>query len=80
MKSLSALLKYFKRYKTKMILGFLFIFISNISQIYIPIFLKDAIDSIKTNFEYSTLNTYALLIIAASIVTVLDFYKARLCC
>jgi ATP-binding cassette subfamily B multidrug efflux pump len=69
MKSLSALLKYFKRYKTKMILGFLFIFISNISQIYIPIFLKDAIDSIKTNFEYSTLNTYALLIIAASIVS-----------
>ncbi len=77
MKSLSGLIKYFKRYKTKMIFGFVFIFISNISQIYIPIFLKDAIDSLKENFEFSTLNNYAMLIIAASVISGIFRYYIR---
>jgi ATP-binding cassette subfamily B protein len=77
MKSLSALIKYFKIYKIKLALGVLFIFISNITQIYIPIFLKDAIDSLKVNFEYSTLNKYAILIIVTSIVSGIFRYYIR---
>lgn len=77
MKSLSYLIKYFKRYKTKIFLGFLFIFLSNISQIYIPIFLKDAIDSLKVNFNYSTLRNYALLIVGASIISGIFRYYIR---
>ncbi len=77
MKSLAQLYKYYKKYKTKMLLGFMFIFLSNISQIYIPIFLKDAIDSLKVNFSYSSLSNYALLIVSASIISGVFRYYIR---
>ncbi|MFH0735642.1 MAG: ABC transporter ATP-binding protein [bacterium] len=77
MKSLSTLLKYFKRYKFKIGFGILFILISNITSIYIPIFLKDAIDSLKGSINYNTLTIYAVLIVIVSLISGLFRYLIR---
>ena len=77
MKSLSTLLKYFKRYKFKIGFGILFILISNITSIYIPIFLKDAIDSLKGSINYNTITYYAVLIVIVSIISGLFRYLIR---
>ena len=47
MKNLFTLKKYFARYKKKLILGFIFILLSNIGSVYVPLFLKDSIDDIQ---------------------------------
>ena len=47
MKNLFTLKKYFVRYKKKLILGFIFILLSNIGSVYVPLFLKDSIDDIQ---------------------------------
>ena len=77
MKSLSTLLKYFKRYKFKIGFGILFILISNFTSIYIPIFLKDAIDSLKGSINYNTITKYAILIAVVSLISGLFRYLIR---
>ena len=47
MKNLFTLKKYFVRYKKKLVLGFIFILLSNIGSVYVPLFLKDSIDDIQ---------------------------------
>ncbi|MGE5402604.1 MAG: ABC transporter ATP-binding protein [Ignavibacteriales bacterium] len=69
MKSLLTLKKYFLRYKTKLLLGVLFIFISNLGAVYIPLFMKDSINALQKHVEYSVLAHYALLIVGASIIS-----------
>jgi ATP-binding cassette, subfamily B, multidrug efflux pump len=47
MKNLFTLKKYFIRYKKKLFLGFIFILLSNIGSVYVPLLLKDSIDDIQ---------------------------------
>ena len=49
MRNLFTLKKYFARYKTKLFLGFLFIILSNIGSVYVPILLKDSINELDYN-------------------------------
>lgn len=69
MKSLSELNKYFKRYKTKLILGFIFILISNIFQVFVPLFLRESIDLIKEQHNFSELGKYAVFIFGAALIS-----------
>ncbi|RJP56613.1 MAG: ABC transporter ATP-binding protein [Ignavibacteriales bacterium] len=68
MDSLSYLNKYFLRYKKKLALGVLFILISNIAQVFIPIFLREGIDGIQQEVQYDKLFEYGLLIFVAAII------------
>jgi ATP-binding cassette subfamily B multidrug efflux pump len=61
MGSLSSLNRYFVRYKKKILFGILFILVSNVATVYIPLFLRDSIDSLKSNINYSEIIRYALL-------------------
>ena len=67
MKSLITLNKYFFKYKSKLILGIIFILLSNSAQVYIPILLKESIDALQNNFSYEIILKYSLLIVAAAI-------------
>jgi len=77
MRSLYTLKKYFLRYKKKLAWGFVFILASNISSVYIPLFLKDGINAIQKQVQYSSLLKYALLIVAASIISGVFRYLIR---
>jgi ATP-binding cassette, subfamily B, multidrug efflux pump len=77
MRSLYTLKKYFLRYKKKLAWGFVFILASNISSVYIPLFLKDGINAIQKQVRYSSLLKYALLIVAASIISGVFRYLIR---
>ncbi len=68
MRSLRHLNKYFYRYKKKLIMGFAFILISDIAQITVPLFLRSAIDSLKTGISSQGLLYYSGLILLAAIV------------
>ena len=68
MKSLKTLNKYFLRYKTKLLLGIVFILCSNAAQVYIPMILKDSIDELKNNITLDKVIEYALIIVGVAIV------------
>ncbi len=75
MKNLFALKKYFVRYKKKLFWGFVFILLSNIGTVYIPILLKDTINSIENKTTIDQLINYALLIVASALFAgVFRFY------
>lgn len=65
---LAHLKKYFIRYKKKLALGVLFILISNLCTVYIPILIKDSINSLKANFSGELLVHHAILIVATTLV------------
>jgi ATP-binding cassette, subfamily B, multidrug efflux pump len=69
MKNLKTLKKYFLTYKRKLAWGLVFILISNIGMVYIPVILKNAIDSIQENVNIDILFNYGLLIVGASIIS-----------
>jgi ATP-binding cassette, subfamily B, multidrug efflux pump len=58
--------KYFVRYKGTLALGFLFIILSNIGNVLIPILMKNAIDELRLNISSGILIKNALLIALAS--------------
>lgn len=68
MKNLSTLKTYFIRYKTKLLLGFIFILLSNAGTVYVPLLLKDAINALEKNIAGDLLLQYALLIVGASLL------------
>ena len=68
MGSLSSLNRYFVRYKGKLLLGILFILLSNMATVYIPLLLRDGIDALKSNTDYDTMIRYALMIVGASAI------------
>jgi ATP-binding cassette subfamily B multidrug efflux pump len=68
MKNLRTLKKYFARYKKKLLWGFLFILLSNLGSVYVPLLMKDAIDDLQAVVSQQKLLNYALLIIAASLI------------
>ena len=67
MRSLTSLTRYFKRYKSKLLLGILFILLSNAATVYIPLLLRDGIDALKANTSMDTIIQYALMIVGASL-------------
>jgi len=67
MKNLFTLKKYFIRYKKKLILGFIFILLSNIATVYVPMLMKDSIDALQSNATNSLLLQYGLMIVGASL-------------
>lgn len=67
MKNLYTLKKYFIRYKKKLILGFIFILLSNVGTVYVPMLMKDSIDALQKNATSSLLLQYALMIVGASL-------------
>lgn len=68
MKNLSTLKKYFLKYKTKLVLGFIFILLSNAGTVYVPLLLKDAINALEQNITSELLLKYALLIVGTSLL------------
>lgn len=68
MRELLELNKYFLRYKKKLLLGIIFILISDVAQIYIPLLLRDSIDGLQNNISYSKIVEYALFILGAAII------------
>jgi len=77
MTRLFTLNKYFKKYKGKMSLGILFILISDIAQVYIPLVLKDSIDSLKKNPNTELIIKYALIIFALAVLSGFFRYMIR---
>ncbi len=69
MVKLSSLNKYFKRYKGKLALGIIFILISDITQVYIPLLLKDSIDAIQKHLNYDLVVKYAIMIFGAAVIS-----------
>lgn len=65
---LTHLKKYFVRYKKKLSLGVLFILLSNLCTVYIPILIKDSINSLKEHFSAGLLINHALLIVGTTLV------------
>lgn len=68
MKNLKSLKKYFLRYKKKLLLGVVFIVISNLGTVYIPLILKDAINGLQQNLSEQRLGYYATVIIVTSLI------------
>ncbi|MEN8193681.1 MAG: ABC transporter ATP-binding protein [Bacteroidota bacterium] len=61
--------KYFMHYKGKLALGVLFILISDITQVYIPLLLKKSIDAIQNNLSYDLIVNNALMIVGAAVIS-----------
>lgn len=77
MRELFELNKYFIAYKKKLIIGMIFILISNAAQIYIPLLLRDSIDGLQNNISYAKLIEYALLIFGAAIISGIFLFLKR---
>lgn len=77
MKNLLTLKKYFVKYKTKLFWGMLFILISNAATVYLPILLKDSINTLQKDATSEKLLQYALLIVATSIIAGIFRYLIR---
>lgn len=77
MQNLFTLKQYFLRYKSKILLGILFIIISNLLTVYVPIILKDAINDLQNNVASETLLKYAALIIGVSLIAGVFRYLIR---
>jgi len=67
MRNLYTLKKYFAKYKKKLFWGFLFIVLSNIGTVYVPLLLKDAINSLQNAVNSEILLRYAFMIVGASL-------------
>ncbi|MBK8944208.1 MAG: ABC transporter ATP-binding protein [Ignavibacteriae bacterium] len=68
MKSLLTLNKYFLKYKFTLLLGIIFILLSNAAQVYIPILLKESIDALQKNISHDLILKYSLLIVGTAIL------------
>ena len=78
MKSLTALNKYFRVYKKDLSLGLIFILLANIFQVAIPIVMKDSIDALKMNFEYSLIIKYAAYLVGIALFSGYFRYMIRM--
>jgi ATP-binding cassette, subfamily B, multidrug efflux pump len=78
MKNLRTLKKYFLKHKRKLLWGFLFIVISNIGMVYVPILLKDAVNDLQgAEVNMQQLFNYALLIVGTSLLAGLFRFLIR---
>jgi ATP-binding cassette, subfamily B, multidrug efflux pump len=67
MKNLFTLKKYFVRYKTKLFWGFIFILLSNLGTVYVPLLMKDAINELEMTATIEQMFEYAVYIIIVSL-------------
>ena len=67
MRNLYKLKKYFARYKKKLLLGILFIILSNLGTVYVPLLLKDSIDALNRDVSTGLLFQYGLMIVGAAL-------------
>lgn len=68
MKNLLTLKKYFVKYKSKLLWGFIFILFSNAGMVYIPILLKDSINLLQKSVSEEILLKYSFLILVTSLI------------
>jgi len=68
MKNLLTLKKYFVKYKSKLLWGFIFILFSNAGMVYIPILLKDSINLLQKSVSEEVLLKYSILILVTSLI------------
>jgi len=68
MKNLLTLKKYFVKYKSKLLWGFIFILFSNAGMVYIPILLKDSINLLQKSISEEILLRYSVLIVTTSLI------------
>jgi len=69
LKNLFTLKKYFLRYKEKLIQGFVFIILSDVTAVYVPLIMKDSIDALQKNATSELLLKYGLMIIGISVIS-----------
>lgn len=75
MRNLRTLKKYFVKYKRKLGWGLLFIVLSNVGMVYVPILLKDAINILQEKLTTENLVYYASLIVITSLFSgIFRFY------
>lgn len=67
--NLSHLKKYFLRYKTKLILGCVFILLSNMANVYIPLNVRQGIDSLNEKNDFNVIVNLVILLLAAAIIS-----------
>ncbi|HVO73419.1 MAG TPA: ABC transporter ATP-binding protein [Ignavibacteriaceae bacterium] len=77
MKNLLTLKKYFAKYKKKILWGIVFILLSNAGTVYIPVLMKDSIDSLHKGVSGSVLLNYAGLIVITSLISGIFRYLIR---
>lgn len=77
MKNLYTLKKYFIHYRSKIIAGLIFIFVSNLASVYVPILIKDAINDLSSNISQKVLINYSLLIVGTTIFSGIFRYLIR---
>lgn len=77
MKNLKTLKKYFLRYKIKLLWGLLFILLSNAGMVYVPILIKDAVNTLHKQVSYEVLFRYAALLVVTSAVSGLFRFYIR---
>src|SRR3989337_584262 len=68
MRNLRTLKKYFAKYKNKLAWGIIFIILSNVGMVYIPLLLKDAINILQEKISIDKILYYAILIVVASLI------------
>ncbi len=69
MRNLRTLKKYFARYKRKLAWGLLFIILSNVGMVYIPLLLKDAINILQEKITTDKIFYYVSLIAITSLLS-----------
>ncbi len=69
MNNLFTLKKYFVRYKKKLIQGLIFIILSDVTAVYVPLIMKDSIDALQKNAKSELLLKYGLMIIGISVIS-----------
>ena len=77
MNRLFTLNKYFKRNKGRLSLGILFILISDFTQVFIPLMLKDSIDALHANADSDLIIRYAIIIFVLAVVSGFFRYMIR---
>src|SRR5437870_1633084 len=77
MNSLPRLLPYLKKYKGKLFIGLIVILLGAVFTNIIPYVIKGAIDSIKSNPEYTHLINYAVLTLGLALLSGIFLYFTR---
>lgn len=73
--NLKHLNKYFRRYKAKLLLGCLFILLSNLANVYIPLNVKEGIDTLSKSGDFNVvLRLVAILLVAAFLSNLFRFF------
>jgi ATP-binding cassette subfamily B protein len=77
MKSLLSLLPYIKKYKKKLILGFIFIILSISFSSLFPLIVGNGIDALKSGISYTGIIFYSAMAIVAALIGGLFLYLVR---